>query len=170
MAKVAQIAEAERTLCAIAGVRTKELACQLASQIVNLQLWSKPTGNFDSLMMATSLLGEMKPEPAVEGMLAVQMVGVHQAATMVLARANMEGQTFERADAYVLQATRLMRLFKEQLEALAKLKGKTGQQKVTVRHVHVHGGGQAIVGAVSESRSTGRNRRGVPRGSERNTP
>src|SRR2546421_511738 len=36
-----------------------------------------------------------------------------------------------------------------QLEAMAKLKGKTGQQKVVVEHVHVHSGGQAIVGAVT---------------------
>jgi GTPase len=42
-----------------------------------------------------------------------------------------------------------MRLFTEQLEAMSKLKGKVGQQKVTVEHVHVHDGGQAIVGAVS---------------------
>ena len=33
------------------------------------------------------------------------------------------------------------------LEALNRNRGK-GQQKVTVEHVHVHSGGQAIVGAV----------------------
>ena len=37
----------------------------------------------------------------------------------------------------------------EQVETMAKLKGKTGRQKVTVEQVHVHEGGQAIVGAVS---------------------
>jgi hypothetical protein len=46
-----------------------------------------------------------------------------------------------------------MRLFKEQLEALAKLKGKTGHQKVTVEHVHVYQGGQAIVGPVTAAES-----------------
>ena len=29
-----------------------------------------------------------------------------------------------------------MRLFKEQLEAMMKLKGRASQQKVTVEHVH----------------------------------
>jgi len=38
------------------------------------------------------------------------------------------------ADANVLLPTRLMRLFTDQLEALAKLKGKTGQQRVVVEH------------------------------------
>ena len=48
-----------------------------------------------------------------------------------------------------------MRLFGEQLEAMQKLKGKSGQQKVTVEHVHVHDGGQAIVGTVTAG-GTGR--------------
>ena len=44
-----------------------------------------------------------------------------------------------------------MRIFNEQLEAMQKLKGKASQQKVTVEHVHVHEGGQAIVGAVNQT-------------------
>ena len=41
-----------------------------------------------------------------------------------------------------------MRLFTEQVEAMSKLKGKGGQQRVVVEHVTVAAGGQAIVGAV----------------------
>lgn len=81
-------------------------------------------------------------------MLAVQMMGVHQAALMFLKNATVEQQTAEGRDLNLLRATRLMRLFLEQLEAMQKLKGKAGQQKVTVEHVHVHEGGRAIVGAV----------------------
>jgi hypothetical protein len=55
----------------------------------------------------------------------------------------------------VLRATRLLRLFTEQLEALAKLKGKTSQQKVIVEHVTVAAGGQAIVGVVPGGRGCG---------------
>ena len=40
-----------------------------------------------------------------------------------------------------------LRTFTMQVEALQRYRGK-GQQKVTVEHVHVHAGGQAIVGAV----------------------
>jgi hypothetical protein len=40
----------------------------------------------------------------------------------------------------------------EQIEAIQRLKGKTGQQKVTVEHVHVHDGGQAIVGAMTTTK------------------
>ena len=44
-------------------------------------------------------------------------------------------------------AIKLLRTFTMQIEALQRYRGK-GQQKVTVEHVHVNAGGQAIVGAV----------------------
>jgi hypothetical protein len=68
---------------------------------------------------------------------------------MFLKRAALEGQYSEAVDANVLRAIRLMRVFSEQVEAVQKLKGKAGQQRVTVEHVHVHEGGQAIVGTVT---------------------
>jgi hypothetical protein len=40
-----------------------------------------------------------------------------------------------------------VRTFTAQLEALQRYRGK-GQQKVTVEHVNVNAGGQAIVGTV----------------------
>ena len=45
-------------------------------------------------------------------------------------------------------ATKLTRTYALHMEALDKHRGK-GQQKVTVEHVHVHQGGQAIVGTVN---------------------
>ena len=42
----------------------------------------------------------------------------------------------------------MLRTFALQVEALQRYRGK-GQQKVTVEHVHVHAGGQAIVGAIT---------------------
>ena len=89
------------------------------------------------------------PQNATEAMLAVQMIAANDAALLFLRRATADGQTVEGSDGNVLRATRLMRLFTEQLAAMAKLKGKTGQQKVVVEHVHVHSGGQAVVGAVA---------------------
>src|ERR1700730_8191147 len=47
-------------------------------------------------------------------------------------------------------AVKLLRTFAAQAEALQRYRGK-GQQKVTVEHVHVHTGGQAIVGSVSHT-------------------
>jgi len=47
-------------------------------------------------------------------------------------------------------ATKLQWTFVAQVEALSKLR-RGGEQKVTVEHVHVHAGGQTIVGAVTQA-------------------
>jgi Beta-lactamase len=51
------------------------------------------------------------------------------------------------------QANKLSRTFTELLDALNSHRGK-GQQKVTVEHVHVHSGGQAVVGMVQTPRTS----------------
>jgi hypothetical protein len=48
---------------------------------------------------------------------------------------------------WIAQANKLSRTYATLLEALNRHRGK-GQQKVTVEHVHVHSGGQAVVGVV----------------------
>ena len=143
------IAKIEDALRTVTGVKTNELAYQLAAQIANLQLWNKSDDTADHFTTAVNLLAEMKPETPTEAMLAVQMIGVHHLATMSLARANGEGQSLEGIKEHTLLATRLMRLFNDQLQLRARIKGMVSQQKVTVEHVHVHEGGRAIVGAVN---------------------
>jgi len=49
------------------------------------------------------------------------------------------------------QANKLSRTYAVLVDALNRHRGK-GQQKVTVEHVHVHSGGQAIVGTVETQR------------------
>ena len=78
------------------------------------------------------------------------MIAANDAALMFLRRATLDNQTFDGVEPNVRRASRLMRIFNEQLEAMQKLKGKASQQK-TVEHVHVHEGGQAIVGAVNQT-------------------
>ena len=56
-------------------------------------------------------------------------------------------QTFEGRRESLNQANKLSRTYATLLEALNRHRGK-GQQKVTVEHVHVYSGGQAVVGAV----------------------
>ncbi len=142
--------EFEDVLCRVCGVKTPAVATALASQVANLQVWKRPDPArlAETLTRASSLLVELGPQNGPEALLAVQMIGVHEASTFFLHRATAEGQTVDGVDRNVLRATRLMRLFNEQLDARAKLKGRTSQQNVTVEHVHVHEGGQAIVGAV----------------------
>src|ERR1700687_1072503 len=62
-------------------------------------------------------------------------------------RAMIGEQTFEGRRENLSQANKLSRTYATLLEALNRHRGK-GQQKVTVEHVHVYQGGQAIVGNV----------------------
>jgi hypothetical protein len=62
-------------------------------------------------------------------------------------RAILGEQTFEGRRENLNQANKLSRTWATLLEALNRHRGK-GQQKVTVEHVHVHAGGQAVVGTV----------------------
>jgi hypothetical protein len=61
--------------------------------------------------------------------------------------ARLSEQTFEGRRENLNQANKLSRTYTTLLEALNRHRGK-GQQKVTVEHVHVHAGGQAVVGMV----------------------
>jgi hypothetical protein len=132
-----------------AGIRNVHFADLFLAQMNAMQLWGRAEDQIDRTRDPALALREMDPKNATEALWAVQMFGVHNAAMVFLKRATLEGQTFEGADATALRAVRLMRLFTEQLDAMGKLKGKKGRQKVTVEHVHVHKGGQAIVGTVA---------------------
>jgi hypothetical protein len=80
-------------------------------------------------------------------MLAVQMVSTHHAALECSRRAMIGEQSFEGRNQNLKFASTLMNLYTRQMEALNRHRGK-GQQKVTVEHVHVEAGAQAVVGSV----------------------
>jgi hypothetical protein len=80
-------------------------------------------------------------------MLASQLIAAHNAAMECYRRAMLSEQTLEGRRENLNQANKLFRTYTLLLEALNRHRGK-GQQKVTVEHVHVHEGGQAIVGHV----------------------
>ncbi len=127
--------EIHKWICELTGVAGPEIATQILSQMRAMQIWG-PDSQDSRTDKAIEMMEALKPASATEALLAVQMFGVHDAALMFLARTAGEGQTMQVTDANVARATMLMRLFTEQLEAMAKLKGKAGQQKVTVEHVH----------------------------------
>jgi hypothetical protein len=85
----------------------------------------------------------------IEGMLATQMVATHVSAMRAL-RHLKGSDTVAQQDSNGNLAVKLLRTYTMQLEALQRYRGK-GQQKVTVEHVHVNAGGQAIVGTVDSS-------------------
>jgi hypothetical protein len=147
--RAASLAMIGKASASALGLKDEKAALQIVTQALNVPSCVSSKDDSDRLIAALGTLMEIGPKGALEGLLAVQMMGVHNAALMFLRNATADEQDIEARDANVFRAVRLMRLFSEQLEAMARLRGKVGQQRVTVEHVHVHEGGRAIVGAVS---------------------
>ncbi len=97
---------------------------------------------------AVAILNGIQPQDELEGMLAVQMIGVHNIAMDCVGRATRTDRV-DFMNTYLNGATKMLRTFAVQMEALKKYR-TGGQQKMTVEHVHVNEGGQAIVGTVNQ--------------------
>ena len=111
---------------------------------------STPTPQKGRVELSATLAGlvGIRPRDELEGMLAAQLLAAHNAGMECYRRAMLPDQTFQGRQEALNQASKLSRTFSALLEALNRHRGK-GQQKVTVEHVHVHSGGQAIVGNVN---------------------
>jgi hypothetical protein len=74
---------------------------------------------------------------------------VNDAVFLFISQATLDDASVEKRDFYTEKACRLMNMYVQQVDCMLHLKAKTDGQKVTVEHVHVHSGGQAIVGTVT---------------------
>jgi hypothetical protein len=121
----------------------------IAGEVINT-LWTKHLDDDEANKLRTAaveaLIG-IKPQDEIEGMLAAQIIACHNASMECYRRAMIGEQTFEGRRENLNQANKLSRTYAALLEALNRHRGK-GAQKVTVEHVHIHEGGQAIVGNV----------------------
>jgi hypothetical protein len=88
---------------------------------------------------------DLNPRDAMEGMLCSRLIVLQNHLMDCLARAAPSKQTEQKTDLNINRATKLTRAFNETLEALSRYRRK-GQQKITVQHVNVSDGGQAIIG------------------------
>jgi hypothetical protein len=132
----------------------------LANQTINT-LWLKPLDEAEQKNQSQAALQAMVgigPTDELEGMLAAQLLACHNASMECYRRAMLGEQSFEGRRENLAQANKLSRTYATLLEALNRHRGK-GQQKVTVEHVHVHSGGQAVVGLI-----------GTPGGGDRAKP
>ena len=133
----------------IGGSQSDHWNNTLANQAVQ-SLWMKnssPEERDKQLSATVAALMGIGPKDELEGMMAAQLVAAHNAAMECYRRAMIGEQSFEGRRENLAQANKLSRTYATLVEALNRHRGK-GQQKVTVEHVHVHAGGQAIVGAV----------------------
>jgi hypothetical protein len=98
----------------------------------------------------------VEPQDVIEGMMAAQLFASHAAAMECYRRAMLPEQSVEGRQMNLTQAAKLTRANAAQVEALAKHRNK-GRQKITIEHVHVYQGGQAIVGSNVTPGGVGKN-------------
>jgi hypothetical protein len=131
----------------LAGTASPEAAFRIIGQVAG-GLGGFAQDPEGGLMMAASLLAELAPKSLLEAQLCSQILATHEAVLRCLNAAGREGQTQEGADSNIARANRLGRLHLEQIEALRRLRGESGTQKMTVEHITVEAGGRAVVGFV----------------------
>jgi hypothetical protein len=96
-----------------------------------------------------SVIKGIEPRDQVEAMLAAQMAAVHMA-SMRLTRELAHADTIPHQDSAERALNKLTRTFAMQMEALKRYRNGA-EQKVTLQHVSVAEGGQAIVGNVTQA-------------------
>jgi hypothetical protein len=137
-------------LCDALGTRDPDFVWGLTQQIISA------TKNFhfgEALGWVLSFIKDMKPQTHARRTLAVQMACVQVASmhfTDQLAPAPNGEIDIRKQDSAARILTSLHRTYAMQLNTLKNLLSG-GEQRVTVRHVSVNEGGQAIVGNVDHS-------------------
>lgn len=135
---------ASLTMEALGMSRVGELTA-LLQDVVNLtQNSGKPDEYRINEMLAQ--IAAVEPRDSVEAMLATQMTAIHNA-TLKAARQLRGCETIPQQDSNANALNKLARTFTSQVDALKRYRSK-GEQKMTVEHVTVNEGGQAIVGNV----------------------
>ena len=124
----------------------------LITQLANAST-RKGQASEDTLNFMLAVVKSIAPRDEVESMLAAQMAAVHMA-TMTFAMRLGHTDTLQQQESAERALNKLARTFTTQMEALKRYR-TGGQQKVTVEHVHVHEGGQAIVGHVEHKAEGG---------------
>ena len=105
-------------------------------------------GDERTLNFMLAVVKGIKPKDQMEAMLAAQMAAIHLAA-MRFSRNLAEIDQLDHLDSVERTFNKLTRTFASQMETLKRYR-TGGEQAVTVQHVNVSEGGQAIVGNVTQ--------------------
>ena len=134
------------------GTASHDFLNATVSQMIEALRDREGTPNETSVNAALAIVDGIGPENEMEALLASQMAATHALAMMLVGRTRRVDQLQQAAVNGGL-AIKLLRTFTLQAETLAKLR-RGGGQTVRVEHVHVHSGGQAIVGNVTGGGTT----------------
>ena len=120
-------------------------------------------GPFDVLEEATlnaaiAVIASIRPQSELEALLAVQVAAMGFAGLKFLKHSQRHLDEVH-IGVYGGYATRLLRLQLELIQALDKHQRGT-KQTVEVRHVHIHSGGQGVVGIVNSEKASAQGEEG----------
>lgn len=134
------------------GLHTK-LGMLIAAQTAEMVPDRGVTKDVDGkLAAAFEALAGFEPKTPLEKMAAAQLFALHNAAMDQL-HLGYANRLNEYGDKSIRTATKCVHAFVSLLDALDRHRGRA-DQRVTVEHVHIHAGGQAVVGVVTPGGST----------------
>ncbi len=143
---------ATKLLMEALGTTDSSFAHALITQLINAS--SVTNINQAGLDFMLAVIKDNKPKDQFEAMLAAQMAAVHMS-FMSIAAQMARVQTVAELGSFEGVFNKLARTFTTQLETFKRYR-TGGEQKVTVHHVSVGEGGQAIVGTVTQNTSKAR--------------
>jgi hypothetical protein len=120
----------------------------IVSQLANASGHSREIDEHGLNFMLSVIKG-IEPRDQLEAMLAAQMAAVH-VASMTFAQQLANVKTIPQQDSAERAFNKLTRTFAMQMEALRRYRAGA-EQKVTLQHVSVAEGGQAIIGNVTHA-------------------
>lgn len=127
------------------GCGDPDFIAGLIAQIVHVTAKGQEASQELANFMLSAIKG-IEPKDDVEAMLAAQMAATHML-SMTFARRLNNVESIPQQDSASQAFNKLSRTFATQVEALKRYR-TGGEQRVTVQHVNVSDGGQAIVGDV----------------------
>jgi hypothetical protein len=109
-------------------------------------------GPFDALEEPTlnaalAIIDSMQPQSELEALLAVQIIATGFSGLRLL-RQSQQHMSEEFIDIYGNYAIKLLRLQGEMIQTFDRYR-RGNKQTVEVRHVHIHSGGQGVVGIIN---------------------
>ena len=103
-----------------------------------------------TLNAALAIITSMQPQTELQALLAVQIIATGFSGLRLL-RQSQQHMTEAYIDLYGSYAIKLLRLQSEMIKTFDRYR-RGSKQTVEVRHVHIHSGGQGLVGIVNPPR------------------
>jgi hypothetical protein len=129
------------------GASDMQLLSRLISQMANAATWTKLV-DYQTIQVMIEFIQGIAPRDATEIVVAAHKTQIHMALMAAHCRlANAHPDAFDSATRAINNLTRTLLLLQDAL----KRHRSGGEQRVTVRHVSVSDGSQAIVGNVSHT-------------------